>query len=92
MPYLTVANHPVVVSVGQQHVVQGRPLAGLGGALEEDVVREGPVHVYHGPQRRFVAMLASSCTHIQLHSNLLKKKQTCLSVFFSFFFSLLAYL
>lgn len=43
--HLTVSHCFVVLTVGQKHVVQ-RPLqAGLRFALEEDVVREGPVHV-----------------------------------------------
>lgn len=43
--HLTVSHRPVVVSVGQQHMVQNCLHARLCFALEEDVVRKGSVHV-----------------------------------------------
>lgn len=49
--HLTVSHFRVVVSVGQQHIVQSPLQAGLCSALEEDVVRKGPVHVWGGGDR-----------------------------------------
>lgn len=44
-PYLTISHSLIVVSVCQQDVVQHLLQARLSMALEEDVVRKGPMHV-----------------------------------------------